>query len=86
MSNIELKQAAMAPRRWIVCCATFEKQHNNDSSAKICPRTTRTIEDSLGSLPGLFIVPGAIPGGLLTEMFFRLGYGLYFKCRFKIAS
>ena len=55
MSDLELEQAAMAPRRWIELCGAFRKQHSNDSSARLHPRTTRIIKHATDSL---FIVPG----------------------------
>ena len=65
MSDVELEQAAMAPYRWIELCATFQRQHLDDSDAVLHPRTTRVIEDPFVdlSLHGFtdtdhFIVPG----------------------------
>ena len=55
MSDLELEQAAMAPRRWIKFCGAFQKQHSNDFSETLRPRTTRIIEDKVETL---FIVPG----------------------------
>jgi hypothetical protein len=53
MSDLELERAAMAPRRW-----TELKQHFNESSEMLHPRTTRIIEDADKSLAHCFIVPG----------------------------
>ena len=63
MSDLELENAAMGPRRWIELCGAFEKQLLNDPGAKICPRTTRIIDDSLAIKDDhlsteFFIVPG----------------------------
>ena len=64
MSDLELEQAAIAPCRWRELCATFERQHLNDPGVILCPRTTRTIKDSLPTvvnyptITDLFIVPG----------------------------
>lgn len=60
MSDLELEQAAMAPRRWInLCASVFEKhkdQDHGDSNAILCPRKIRIIKDATNS--ALFIVPG----------------------------
>ena len=68
MSDFELENAAMAPRRWIELCgaAAFEKRHLNDFGTTLSPRATRIIDDSLFGIEGLevdhiydiFIVPG----------------------------
>ncbi|KAF8805716.1 hypothetical protein BYT27DRAFT_6653622 [Phlegmacium glaucopus] len=61
MTVLELKHAAMAPRRWIGLCAAFQKQDLNDSCAKLCSRTTRIINNPLAAMadnPEIFIVPG----------------------------
>ena len=63
MSNLELEKAAIAPRRWIELCGAFEKQHLNETSAILCPRATRHIDDLLGHEVNYFgsdflIVPG----------------------------
>ena len=61
MSDLELEKAAMAPRRWIELCGSFERQHLDDSGAKLCPRTTRIINDPLTTIhysTEPFIVPG----------------------------
>ena len=62
MSDLELENAAMAPRRWIELCGAFEKQLRYDP-AVLCPRATRVINDSLvinGNYitTDFFIVPG----------------------------
>ena len=44
MSDLEIENAAMGPRRWIDLCRTFEKQHVNDPDATLCPRSTRIIQ------------------------------------------
>ena len=63
MSDLELEKAAMAPRRWIEFCGTFEKQDPNDPSTILCPRATRFIDDSPATEfnynnSDIFIVPG----------------------------
>ena len=63
MSDSELEKTAMRPRRWIELSAAFEKQHLNDPSAILCPRTTRIIDASLVSeidyvTSEFFLVPG----------------------------
>jgi hypothetical protein len=61
MSDDELEQAAMAPRRWIRLCATLGKKHPR---AELQPTATRIIQDPLdGSDKSMerieaFIVPG----------------------------
>ena len=60
MSDLELENAAMGPRRWIELCGAFERQHLNDPSARLRPRATRIINaievDYISN--DLFIVPG----------------------------
>ena len=45
MSDLELENAAMGPRRWIELCCAFEKQCLDDLDAILCPRATRIIND-----------------------------------------
>ena len=49
MSDLEIEKAAMGPRRWIKLCVAFEKQHLNDPDAKLCPRSTRIINDAFAT-------------------------------------
>jgi hypothetical protein len=56
MSDLELERAAMAPRRWIELCGAFQKQHSNNISKILYPRTTRIIKDAANL--HLSIVPG----------------------------
>ena len=64
MSDLELEMAAMAPRRWIELCGAFEKQPLNDPGARLRPRVTRSIDDSLATEVNfdrgthIFVVPG----------------------------
>ena len=63
MSDLEIEKAAMGPRRWIKLCSAFEKQHLNNPSATMCPRTTRIINSSFAtevnySRTDIFFVPG----------------------------
>ena len=65
MSDLELEKAAMAPRRWIELCGSFEKQHLKDPGAMLRPRATRIIDDSLTieidfftTRRDVFVVPG----------------------------
>ena len=39
MSDLELERAAMAPRRWIEHCGTFQKQRSENPSEMLHPRT-----------------------------------------------
>ena len=58
MSDLELEQAAIGPRRWIEHCGAFHKQDHDESQASdmLRPRTTRIIEDA--SATHSFIAPG----------------------------
>jgi len=71
MSDLEIEKAAMGPRRWIELCGAFQAQHFYDPHAKLCPRSTRIINDSelfatevdyesvtVHETAGFFIVPG----------------------------
>jgi hypothetical protein len=64
MSDLDLENAAMAPRRWIELCIAFERQHPNDPDAILRPRTTRIINDLLAApvdefpTTKFFVVPG----------------------------
>ena len=64
MSDLELERSAMAPHRWIELCGAFEKQRLNDPGARLRPRATRIIDDSLvtvtevGVITEFFMVPG----------------------------
>ena len=49
MSDLELEDAAMGPRRWIELCGAFEKQYLDDLDAVLCPRATRIINDSFAT-------------------------------------
>ena len=68
MSNLELERAAMAPRRWIELCGTFQEQRSDNPSEMLHPRTTRIIKDNM--VKSIFIVPG---GRYLVTA----GYGLF---------
>jgi hypothetical protein len=58
MTVPELEHAALTPYRWIELCAAFEKQHPNNSRAKLRARRTRIIKDMTWPDSRLFIVPG----------------------------
>jgi hypothetical protein len=58
MSDLELERAAMAPRRWIELCVAFQKQHSNEYSEMLHPRTTRIIKELEVDDSRYFIVPG----------------------------
>ena len=47
MSDLELENAALGPRRWIELCGAFERQHLHDPGVTLTPRATRIIDDSL---------------------------------------
>ena len=54
MSDLELERAAMAPHRWIKLCGAFQRQHYNDVSKILRPRT-RYVK---GIVSSICIVPG----------------------------
>ena len=59
MSDLELEQAVIAPRRWIELCGWFKKQHPGDLGEMLCSRTTRIITDvAMRPIPYLFLAPG----------------------------
>ena len=63
MTDMEIEKAAMGPRMWIELCGAYEKQRLNDPDAKLCPRSTRIINDPFptqieSGSPEIFIVPG----------------------------
>ena len=58
MSDLELERAAMAPRRWIELSVAFQKQHSNEYSEMLHPRTTRIIKELEVDSLRYFIVPG----------------------------
>ena len=68
MSDLDLERAAMAPRRWIELCGTFQKQRSDNPSEMLHPRTTRIIK--INMVKSIFIVPG---GRYLVTA----GYGLF---------
>ena len=63
MSDLEIENAAMGPRRWIELCRAYEKQHLNGSAAILSPRATRIIDDLFTTKldfdsTDIFLVPG----------------------------
>jgi len=63
MSDLEIENAAMGPRRWIELCNAYGKQHLNDPTIILCPRTTRIIDhliptEIIYEYTDFFIVPG----------------------------
>ena len=68
MSDLELERAAMAPHRWLELCGEFQKQHSNDFSKMLHPRTSRIIEHDDSSH---FVI---VPGG---RYLVSAGMGLY---------
>ena len=63
MTDMEIEEAAMGPRMWIELCGAYEKQRLNDPDAKLCPRSTRIINDPFptqieSGSPEIFFVPG----------------------------
>lgn len=79
MSNIELEQAAMAPRRWINLCSASAKQQRDNSGAMLSPTGTRNIHHSIADSSTehdsneVFLVPG---GRYLVASSFR-GIGVW---------
>ena len=57
MSDLELEQAAMGPRRWINR-GVFKKQNSNEPGAIMWPRTTRVIKQPNSYCDYVYIVPG----------------------------
>ena len=84
MSDVELEQAALAPRRWIELCATVEKRHHENSGVTLHPRTSRVIDAVAYMNTGLFIVPGgrylvsSSPNGIFV---WDLGYTSNANCK-----
>ena len=61
MSDLELENAAMAPRRWIELCGALMRQHLNDPGAILSPPQATRIIDAIEidyATTDLFIVPG----------------------------
>jgi hypothetical protein len=62
MSDSELENAAMGPRRWIELCGKFEKVHRDlDHNVILAPRTTKIIDHPLFTKAhylDFFLVPG----------------------------
>ena len=66
MSDLEIENAAMRPRRWIELCSVYEKQILNDPAGILRPRSTRIIDDLFvtagdedgDEIPQIFITPG----------------------------
>ena len=58
MTDLELERAAMAPRRWIKLCGAFQKQHSDESSEMLHPRTTRILLNKDVDSSEFFLVPG----------------------------
>ena len=63
MSDLEIENAAMGPRRWIELCSAYEKQILNDPAAILRPRLTRIIDHLFATevdfgTTGFFMVPG----------------------------
>ncbi|KAF8805715.1 hypothetical protein BYT27DRAFT_7192079 [Phlegmacium glaucopus] len=87
MTVLELERAAMAPRRWIELCATFQKQHPNGSGTKLCSRTTRIIDNPPAAMvdnPEIFIVPGGrylISRSSMGIFVWDLGYTSSVDCK-----
>ena len=80
MSDLELERAAMAPRRWIELCSASQKQHSDDSSDVLHPRTIRFIK---GTADSLFIVPGGryLVTACLGLFVWDLGYVSTVDCK-----
>ena len=63
MSDLEIENAAMGPRRWIELCSAYEKQILNNPASILYPRTTRIIDHLFATevdyeTNDFFIVPG----------------------------
>jgi len=84
MSDLELEQAAMGPRRWINR-SVFKKQNSNEPGAIMWTRTTRVIKQANSYSDYVYIVPGGrymvnatSDGGLF---FWDLGYVASADCK-----
>ena len=62
MSDVELEQAAIRPRKWIELSTSFSTQGASDSENNLFPTTTRVINNPLADeerdQTDLFLVPG----------------------------
>ena len=63
MSDLEIENAAMRPRRWIELCSVYEKQILNDPAGILRPRSTRIIDHLFATevdyeASTFFLVPG----------------------------
>ena len=63
MSDLEIENAAMGPRRWIELCSAYEKQILKDPAAILRPRSTRIIDHLFATevdyeASTFFLVPG----------------------------
>ena len=93
MSDLELENAAMGPRRWIELCGALKKQHLNDPIATLRPRTARNINNSYVTWDDyettqIFVVPGGrylVGYSAETIFILDLGYTLSADCK-RIAS
>ena len=86
MSDLELENAAMGPRRWIELCGAFERQHLNDPSAKLRSRATRIINaiEIDYNTTDLFIVPGGrylVTSSHISISVLDLGYTSSVNCK-----
>ena len=85
MSDLELKQAAIAPHRWIGLCSTSEKRDPGDPGAILWPQTTRVImpvDLAMQPMPYIFLVPGGQFMVIVGHKgFYVWDLGLCFKCQ-----
>ena len=89
MSDLEIENAAMGPRRWIELCGAYEKQHLNDPAAMLCPLGTRFIHHLFATevdfeFTNLFIVPGGrylVTSSLDNISVLDLGYTSSADCK-----
>ena len=86
MSDLELENAAMGPRRWIELCGALERQHPNDPVAVLWPRAARIINaiEIDYTTTDLFIVPGGrylVTSSHISISVLDLGYTSSVDCK-----
>ena len=92
MSDLEIEKAAMGPRMWIELCGTYERLNDPDATLRLCPRSTRIINDSFptevdsdSEATQFFIVPGgrylvsSLPERIISVL--DLGYTSSSDCK-----
>ena len=87
MSNLELENAAMAPRRWIELCGALTRRHLNDPGAILSPPRATRIIDAIEidyATTDFFIVPGGrylVTSSHIITSVLDLGYTSSVDCK-----